>query len=235
MPDAAPSAPSAPVEIAAPVVGTAGGSARREFERRAQRRDQRIRTQHPRLGGLILALTDDPQSTTAWATGAHGEEQLARRLDAAASPQLRLLHDRRIPRTTANIDHIAVTPTGVYVIDAKRYRGRPHLLIDGGLIRPRTEKLVVGRRDCTKLVDGIRRQVDVVHAGLQATHPNVPVVGVLCFIEADWPLIGKPFSIGGIDVMWPKKLEQRLRRPGDHPRGTIAEIHAGLASLFSPA
>src|SRR5690606_29915685 len=87
------------------------------------------------------------------------------------------------------IDHLAVTPSGIYVIDAKRYRGRPSLKLEGGILRPRTATLLVGSRDCTKLVDGVLKQVDVVRGVLG---DDVPVVGVLCFIEADWPLIGAP-------------------------------------------
>ena len=93
--------------------GTPGASARREFERRKARREQRIRDKHPRLGGLIHALSDEPQSTTAWDKGALGEERLGKRLNELASDRLRVLHDRRIPGTRANIDHLAVTTTGV--------------------------------------------------------------------------------------------------------------------------
>src|SRR5690606_26642744 len=50
--------------------GVPGASARREFERRKARREQRIRNKHPRLGGLIHALSEEPQSTTAWDRGA---------------------------------------------------------------------------------------------------------------------------------------------------------------------
>src|SRR5262245_45887680 len=46
--------------------GTAGGSARREFERRKANRDERIRTEHPKLGGFILAVSSEKQSTKAW-------------------------------------------------------------------------------------------------------------------------------------------------------------------------
>ena len=46
--------------------GTAGASARREFERRKAKREERIRTKHPKLGGLMLAVSDEQQSTTAW-------------------------------------------------------------------------------------------------------------------------------------------------------------------------
>jgi hypothetical protein len=130
--------------------GIAGASARREFERRKAKREERVRAKHTKLGGLILAISDEPQSTAAWDVGALGEERLGKGLDQLASDRLRLLHDRRIPKSKANIDHLAVTASGVYVIDAKKYRGRPHLRIDGGLFRPRVERLLVGSRDCSK-------------------------------------------------------------------------------------
>lgn len=60
-------------------------------------------------------------AVAAWAVGAVGEERLGRALDRLSSDTLRLLHDRRIPRSTANIDHLAVTSGGGYVIDAKKY------------------------------------------------------------------------------------------------------------------
>ena len=37
----------------------------------------------------------------------------------------------------------------------------------GGLFRPRTETLVVGSRNCTKLVDGVLKQVDLVRDALE--------------------------------------------------------------------
>ena len=217
------------------VVGEAGGSARREHERRQRQRENRVRAAHPRLGGVILALTDDPSSTRAWATGARGEERLAARLDAAAGDRLRLLHDRRIPRSRANIDHLAVTPSGVYVIDAKRYTGRPDLRVEGGLLRPRTEKLVVGRRDCTQLVDGVHAQVDVVRRLLATSHPQADVHGVLCFVEADWPLIGGDFTTRGVYVAWPKKLQKRLQTVGPLSADEVAAIHRTLAGALPPA
>lgn len=182
--------------------GTAGASARREFERRKAKREERIRAAHPKLGGLILALSNERQSTTAWAAGAAGEERLGKGLDGLASDTLRVLHDRRIPRSRANIDHVAVTASGVYVIDAKKYRGRPHLKIEGGLFRPRVGRLLVGSRDCTKLVDGVLKQVEVVRGLLDI---DVPVQGVLCFVDADWPLFGGTFTTHGVQALWPKK------------------------------
>ena len=223
---------SAVPPVQAPESGEAGLSARREYERRVAKREARVRSKHPRLGGLILAVSDDPQSTTAWNTGALGEERLGKGLTDRASSTVRLLHDRRIPGTRANIDHIAVTATGVFVIDAKRYVDkRPALRVDGGLFRPRTEKLLVGGRDVTKLVDGVLKQVEVVRA---VVGEIVPVRGILCFIESDWPLIGGDFTTRGVDVLWPKKFYPRLGLDGQHA-GAVESLHANLAKALPPA
>ncbi|MBD3781998.1 MAG: NERD domain-containing protein [Micrococcales bacterium] len=207
--------------------GTAGASARREFERRRARREERIRAKHPRLGGLILAVSEEPQSTTAWAVGAKGEEVLGRGLDALASDTIRLLHDRRIPGSRSNIDHLAVTPAGVVVIDAKRYRGRPHLRVDGGILRPRVERLFVGSRDCTKLVDGVLTQVEIVRG---IVGEGVPVRGVLCFLDADWPLLGGAFTVRGVDALWPKRLRTQLCGDGPLAMQAVGEVHRSLAA-----
>ena len=212
--------------------GTAAASARREFERRRARREQQIRYKHPRLGGLIYALTKEPQSTTAWDKGALGEERVGNRLNELASDRLRVLHDRRIPGTKANIDHLAVTATGVYVIDPKKYAGRPRLRVEGGLLRPRVEKLIVGTRDCTKLVDGVLKQIEIVNGAIGGA---VPVYGVLCFVESDWPLLGGSVTSRGVDVLWPKKLYPRLTADGPVGIETVIELHRALAAALPPA
>ncbi len=215
-----------------PEVGTAGSSARREFERRKAAREQRIRAKHPKLGGLILALSDEPQSTTAWDTGALGEERLGSRLNASESATCRVLHDRRMPGSRANIDHLAVTPTGVYVIDAKRYKGRPQLRVEGGLLRQRVDRLVVGGRDCTKLVDGVLKQAEVVRS---VVGDRIPVHGVLCFVDADWPLIGGSFVTREVRVLKPKRLLVTLASLGDLDEGSVEQVHRELADALHPA
>lgn len=186
--------------------GVAGSSARREYERRKAKDEERLREKWGRLGGLAVALSDERQSTKAWDQGAIGEERLGARLDSLATDDIADLHDRRIPGSKANIDHIAITRKGIWVIDAKRYKGRPELKIEGGILRPRVEKLLVGRRDCTKLVDGVLKQVGL----LRDLLGDVPVNGALCFVEADWPLIGGAFSTREVHVLWPKRLAKLL-------------------------
>jgi len=217
--------------------GVPGASARREHERRRAKREADVRAKHPRIGGLVLALQSDPQSTTAWATGAEGEERLGARLNAVASGDVRVLHDRRIPKTRANIDHLVVCPTGVIVIDAKKYKGRPQLRVEGGILRPRTETLMVGRRDCTKLVDGVLHQVELVRSALESQEAwaPLPVRGMLCFVEADWPLIGGSFTTRGVEALWQRRAIAQIEKPGPLEPDLIAAVHRHLAAWFPPA
>jgi hypothetical protein len=112
--------------------------------------------------------------------GTLGEERLGRRLNELASGSLHVLHDRGIPKSKGEHRPPRHHPTGVYAIDAKKYKGRPRLRVEGGPLRPRVERLLGGTRDCTKLVDGVRKQVAIVRASVGN---DVPVHGVLCFVE----------------------------------------------------
>jgi len=63
-----------------------------------------------------------------------------------------VLHDRRIPGTRANIDHIAIAPSGLWAIDAKHYKGRVEHVDKGGWFLT-DWRLLVGGRDKTGLVE----------------------------------------------------------------------------------
>ncbi len=178
---------SAPIEL-----GVAGGSAQQEFDRRHSKRENRIRAAHPRLGGLILALSDDPQSTRAWQSGATGERKLGQKL-ASLGDSIIALHDRRVPKSRANIDHIVIGAAGVYVIDAKRYqKAKIAVRRSGGFLSPARTQLMVSGRDKTKLVDAMGWQVVAVRAALSdcAEFADVPITAGLCFIDAEFPLFG---------------------------------------------
>jgi len=211
--------------------GAAGGSARREYERRRAKDEAATRASWGRFGSIAVALTPERQSTRAWSTGAIGEERVAARLDGIVSQSIRVLHDRKIPRSRANIDHIAVTPGAVWVIDTKRYQGkRPELRVEGGIIRPRVEKLLVRGSDKTALVEGVLRQV----ASVQEVVGEVPVRGVLCFVDADWPLIGGSFSVREVEVLWPNRLAARLEADRDSVHDVAATVEV-LARRFRAA
>lgn len=83
----------------------------------------------------------------------------------------------------------------------------------------------------TKLVDGVRSQVDLVTA---ARGDGVPVIGVLCFLEAHWPLIGGSLSVNRIRVVWPRLLIKQMAVETAETLD-IDVIHAHLPGAFPTA
>lgn len=208
--------------------GEAGGSAAREWKRRHERRDSRIRTQHKHLGGAILALTDDPHSTNAWAYGANGERALGKLLDPLRKAGMGILHDRRIPGSRANIDHLVIAPTGVFVIDAKNYKGRVERRDRGGWFST-DQRLYVGGRDRTALIEGMSKQVKAVRVALDVPPEEIPIFQTICFVAADWSLFARPIQFDAVRVLWPRALNKQLHLEGPLTRDRIAELERRLA------
>jgi hypothetical protein len=88
--------------------------------------------------------------------------------------------------------------------------------------------LLVGRRDQTRLVDGVLRQVALVRDVVE-----VGVVGALCFVEADWPLFSTGFAISGVHVVSPKRLAKRISESTGSV--DVAATARRLADRFPPA
>lgn len=228
----------------------AGGSAQREYDRRAARelarKQQRVdddaewrrtlKEERPILGRLVTALSPKPQitpesqSTRAWKTGAEGERRVAEVL--AGLEGIETLHDRLMIGSNANIDHIAIAPSGVWVIDAKKYAGRVETRNVGGIFRADL-RLYVNGRDRTKLVEGVLGQVDVVKETLGDSFPGIEVRGVLCFINSDWSFIMRPQQVRGVTALWPMKLPEVVAAHGPHGE-LVPDIAAHLRARLRP-
>lgn len=213
--------------------GNAGASAHERYERLKANRASRIRDQYgDRFGGFLLWLSPESQTTRAWAAGAVGE----RRLAAAMAELLGVetLHDRRVPRTRGNIDHLLVGPGGVFVVDAKNYRGNIHFRDVGGFFKT-DYRLYVGRRDCSKLADQMAWQVEAVKAALAAAGlATLPVTPVLCFIDGDWPLINPPSSFRGVRLEGLKSIRRLVASPGTMNSDRVAAAARALSIAFPP-
>ncbi|MCA1679657.1 MAG: NERD domain-containing protein, partial [Actinobacteria bacterium] len=147
-----------------------------------------------------------------WARGAGGEELVEQGLTRHC-PDVVVLHDRRIPGSRANIDHIAIAASGVWVIDTKRYTGKFQVA------KPLFGKptLKIAGRDQTKLVDGLTRQVALVTPALAAIAPDIPVHGCFCFVDTELPLFGTS-TINGFSIFGRRGLAKQLNAPGAHRR-----------------
>lgn len=213
-----------------PDFGTPGASARREGERRRANREQRTRDKHPHIGGLLLALKDAPPHEQVWARGAGGEERIAKLLAKHLNPAALVLHDRAIPRSRANIDHIAIAGSGVWVIDTKRYNGKVAVL------RPLFGKptLTIAGRDQSKLVDGLARQITLVAEVMATVAPAVPVHGALCFTESELPMFGT-LTFRGFPLLHAKPLAKRINAAGPVMAHDVTRVAAELATRFPSA
>lgn len=224
-------------EPSVPDAGIPGASLDAEYMRRKQLREDRIRrTKHPKIGGLVLALSSEPASTTAFAAGAAGERATATQLEKSCAESVLFLHNRRLNASSrrGDIDHIAITPSGIWVIDSKRYKDKKIEVRRTGWKANRQEALFVGGRDCTKFVNGLTKQIDAVQTALNRTGITVEVHGVLCFIAAILPMF-KDLLIGAIPIRGRKGTAKLLNQPGQVDQQTRAILHDQLATLLPPA
>lgn len=146
------------------------------------------------------------------------------------------MHDRRVPGTRGNIDHLAIGPAGIFVIDAKDYRGSLVEVRDvGGWLR-RDLRLNVGRRDRTRLVEGMAWQVEAVTKVLRSAEvePRPTVTPVLCFLDAKWPLLFPAHEFAGVLLETPKRLRELLTRNHVLEPPVVDRLARVLATAFPP-
>lgn len=211
--------------------GRPGASVAREHRRRKHNREARVRENHPRIGGLLLLLGGSPQHEQAFHIGEIGEREVAATLErrTADGPTV-ILHDRRMPGGYGNIDHLAIAPTGVFVIDAKNVKGRVRVV--NPLFGP--ARLMISGRNRTKLIDGLDRQVSVVGKALAARGHEVPIRGALCFTTAELPMFGT-LSMHKHLLVHCKALARRLNAKGPLQPAAIDELARYLAGVLPPA
>ena len=151
--------------------------------------------------------------------GAAGESETAARLDELRAYGWVILHDLRWPgRPRANIDHIAIGPGGVYVIDSKNWSGSVAVL--DGVLRQNgrwRENEVTGAAEAALAITGVLGQV--------------PATGVLCFVREE-PLTGWARDVM---ICSTSTLTEMLKsRPLTLPPGTIQRL-AGHAAATLPS
>jgi len=223
-----------PAPSAADDPGHAGASAQREYDRRSSAREAKVRASLGNiLGGVVLALTDEPQSTRAWQRGAIGERRLAEALGGV--PGLKILNDRSVPHTRGNIDHIVITSAGVFVVDAKLYKGLIKLHDVGGFFKTDV-RLFVGRRDCSELAQNMGWQVEAVQRALTAAGFNpLPLVRpVLCFVDGEWPMFSPPSEYHGVCLEGKRSIRKLISDRQILDAASIDRIYHSLAVAFPP-
>ena len=194
---------------------------------------------HPVLGRAVNMVTPKvrskpaPQHVRAWTTGAPGERAVGEALDRI--PGIVVLHDRRKVGRRGNIDHVAITPTGVWVIDSKRSPGKKIEYRDVGNWFRSDERLYVDGRDRTKLVDDMASQVRDVDEVCSDLLGATEVRPALCFVDVTIGWFKKPFLVRGVLVLWRSELERVLTRSGPLDAFAIEQIARRIAERLPSA
>jgi hypothetical protein len=154
------------------------------------------------IGGFVAVayFMQRRQSTEAWGTGARGERPVGARLAKIESKGVVAIHDRRIPGSRANIDHIAVAPSGVYVIDTKVSSGKVIVKTTGPIWNRGPARLFIKGRDKSSFIEGMDRQVDAVSRVLQGV-PWAAGVGIhrmVVLVGAEVGFLARPWRIRGV-------------------------------------
>lgn len=164
----------------------------------AAARARQLRTPAVRIADRLGIPTQRSRHAARWAAGAEGERRTGRRLASLDRDGWTILHDRAIPGSRANLDHLAISPDGVVIVpDTKRWSARWPVTVHGG-------RLYHGDRDVTDRLAGLRHEADTVSRVLGVT--AVPVVLM------DGPrLDGAPLRLDGIRIVAADQACRHLR------------------------
>jgi hypothetical protein len=148
-----------------------------------------------------------------------------------------------MPGSSANIDHIVLVPSGVWVVDSKRVRGR--IKIDDK--RDGAQKLSINGDNRTELVHKLTGQVNAVTAVVAELAPRVPVHGAFCFWlpisrKRDFitvPDSGLPmlsvWTINGYPLWHRRQMVRQLNAAGTLSAKHAEELGELLAARFPSA
>lgn len=174
---------------------------------------------------LYLAL-EVPQITEAWRIGAEGEQKTAAHL-AGLGDDFVVLNDRRGPGYGGNLDHIAVGPSGVWVIETKSYRGA--VAVHG-------DRLEINDQPRDKIVEQVYREAVAVQIAMgdRLSNLGLTVTPVLCLHRAKLGWLAK--TIRGVRLVDGRGLVKLLR--SDDRRlsdDQVQSLATELDRLFGPA
>lgn len=148
-----------------------------------------------------------------------------------------ILTDRRVPGTNANIDHVVVAPSGVWIIDSKNWSGKIEYRATSKL--GMDTRLYVDGKDRTTEVEKIFNLV--IPVAQVIGDKSVPISPALIFIEADWGnvsaarfLTSRPYRHLGVWISWPKAIWKKINAPGPLGEETIQRLGALLDLKLKP-
>ncbi len=182
-------------------IGKAGSSAQSEFEKRNNARRERVLKNYPKTGKFALKIIKAANSTTSWEKGAKAEREVGELINSFALKHgFKAMHDRAVPGSKTNIDHIIVRKTGIFVVDTKNYEGKIRVKKEISRGGKEVENLYINEYKKNDLVKKVKVQTELVQSVLHEAGLFYPVYGTLAFFHGEFPLIRRPMQVDGIFI-----------------------------------
>ena len=190
-------------------------------------------------GGTSALAVGQSRRDPRWVTGAAGEYLMAKSLHEGLDDPAVILNDRSVPRSNANIDHVVVAPSGVWIIDSKLWKGLIRVKSAGGLLNT-AQKLMIGDRDESARVEKIYSQVIPVANVL--ADPSIPIHPALVFVDGNWgagvtvrAVQNRPYEMLGVLIAWPKAIIAKINESGPLSSEAVVTIARKLDAALPPA
>lgn len=213
-------------------MGTAGGSAQREYERRLEGHKKKVRKRLPLIilgaaGGMALgwfvgdAVAPEMKSWFALIFGASTGLHLwpnrqsvnAHRIGAVGEVRVGrelgklaegfyAFHDVKIPGRRANIDHLVIGPTGAFTIETKAVSGKVELRSDEVWLSGRKKNYVTQAWEQAGSVQTVLSDLVSAYA--------IDVKPLLCFTKAELPLLQD--EVAGIPLLGPRGVRRHISK-----------------------
>lgn len=169
--------------------------------------------------------------------GAVGEYLADKYFQENLPRQTPILNDRRVPGTDSNIDHIVIVPSGVWIIDSKRWNGRIEYKTRGAFSLD--YRLLVGGEDRTAKVE--RFYELVIPVAQVIGDKSITVKAAFCFINGNWSIsdtimlnLGKPDRLLEVWLGTRATLTKLMKKPGPLTPETITNLGDLLNREFPP-
>jgi hypothetical protein len=168
-----------------------------------------------------------------------GQLLLSTLLERECVPDVLFLHRRKLGRERryGAIDHIAIAPSGIFLIDAQRCPTKKVRVVkSGGLWTPVKERLTINGKDNSHLLEGCETQMAAVRQALGGHHlaVSVKVTPLLCFVDANLPAVLRT-AARGVRVVSPNATVKMLRREGPLELEDRLSLQSRLDFMLPPA
>ncbi|SKB09785.1 hypothetical protein SAMN06295964_2893 [Aeromicrobium choanae] len=173
----------------------------------------------PRLTVVRGDAAEVPEQST---DRADATDVLASILIDAFGDRVLFLFHRRIPGQTGDLPVIAVTSTGVHLIEPRCYPGKKvRACRDGSTFE------IDGVRH-TRLAEQMAEHAEALQAAVSTGPlPDAPVYTNYCFVEGELPM--RPLEVDGVRVLSVRSTLRRLRSGGPLDEREVEALHRDLA------